>query len=196
MKTYDFDKIIERRGTGAIKTDALGKVFGKEDLVPLWVADMDFETPDFIVNALKDRLEHPVFGYTAEPEDYRPAIIDWIAGLHGWEIRKEWISYIPGIVKGIGMAINALLEKDEKVIIQPPVYHPFRLVPQRNGRACSIRSVRPSTGMKWTLRTSRPYATTGAGCSFSRTRTTRPASHGPARVSKDSHPSATAGASS
>ena len=142
MKTYDFDKIIERRGTGAIKTDALGKVFGKEDLVPLWVADMDFETPDFIVNALKERLEHPVFGYTAEPEDYRPAIIDWIAGLHGWEIRKEWISYIPGIVKGIGMAINALLEKDEKVIIQPPVYHPFRLVPQRNGREVVFNPLR------------------------------------------------------
>ena len=134
MKTYDFDKTVERRGTGAIKTDALKKVFGKEDLIPMWVADMDFETPDFIVDALKERLEHPVFGYTAEPEDYRPAIIDWVRGLHGWEIRKEWISYIPGIVKGIGMAINALLEKDEKVIIQPPVYHPFRLVPQKNGR--------------------------------------------------------------
>lgn len=134
MKIYDFDKIVERRGTGAIKTDALKKVFGKEDLIPMWVADMDFETPDFIVDALKERLEHPVFGYTAEPEDYRPAIIDWVRKIHGWEIRKEWISYIPGIVKGIGMAINALLEKDEKVIIQPPVYHPFRLVPQKNGR--------------------------------------------------------------
>lgn len=142
MKAYDFDRIIERRGTGAIKTDALKKVFGKEDLVPLWVADMDFETPDFIVNALKERLEHPVFGYTAEPEDYRPAIIDWVAGLHGWDIRKEWISYIPGIVKGIGMAINALLEKDEKVIIQPPVYHPFRLVPQRNGREVVFNPLR------------------------------------------------------
>ena len=134
MKTYDFDKIVERRGTGAIKTDALKKVFGKEDLIPMWVADMDFETPDFIVDALKERLEHPVFGYTAEPADYRPAIIDWVREIHGWEIRKEWISYIPGIVKGIGMSINALLEKDEKVIIQPPVYHPFRLVPQKNGR--------------------------------------------------------------
>ena len=134
MKTYDFDKIVERRDTGAIKTDALKKVFGKEDLIPMWVADMDFETPDFIVDALKERLEHPVFGYTAEPADYRPAIIDWVRKIHGWEIRKEWISYIPGIVKGIGMAINALLEKDEKVIIQPPVYHPFRLVPQKNGR--------------------------------------------------------------
>ena len=134
MKTYDFDKIVERRGTGAIKTDGLKKVFGKEHLIPMWVADMDFETPDFIVDALKERLEHPVFGYTAEPADYRPAIIDWVRKIHGWEIRKEWISYIPGIVKGIGMAINALLEKDEKVIIQPPVYHPFRLVPQKNGR--------------------------------------------------------------
>jgi cystathionine beta-lyase len=103
---------------------------------------MDFETPDLIVNALRERLEHPVFGYTAEPEDYRPAIIDWVAGLHGWEIRKEWISYIPGIVKGIGMAINALLEKDEKVIIQPPVYHPFRLVPQRNGREVVFNPLR------------------------------------------------------
>ena len=145
MKIYDFDRIIERKGTGAIKTDALKKVFGKEDLVPLWVADMDFETPDFITDALKKRLEHPVFGYTAEPEDYRPAIIDWIAGLHGWEIRKEWISYIPGIVKGIGMAINALLEKDEKVIIQPPVYHPFRLVPQRNGRDVVFNPLRETS---------------------------------------------------
>ena len=88
MKTYDFDKIVERRGTGAIKTDALKKVFGKEDLIPMGVADRDVETPDFIVDALKERLEHPVFGYTAEPEDYRPAIIDWVRGLHGWEIRK------------------------------------------------------------------------------------------------------------
>ena len=134
MRTYDFEKIIERRGTGAVKTDALKNVFGKEELTPMWVADMDFETPDFIVEAIRKRLEHPIFGYTVEPEDFRPAIIDWIADHHGWNVQKEWISYIPGIVKGIGMAINALLEKDDKVIIQPPVYHPFRLVPQKNGR--------------------------------------------------------------
>lgn len=134
MKTYDFDKIIERRGSGAVKTDALKNVFGNEDAIPMWVADMDFETPDFIINAIRKRMEHAIFGYTVEPEEFRQAIIDWIAGHHGWNIRKEWISYIPGIVKGIGMAINALLEKDDKVIIQPPVYHPFRLVPQKNGR--------------------------------------------------------------
>ena len=134
MKIYDFDKVIERRGSGAVKTDALGKVFGKEELIPLWVADMDFETPDFITDALKERLEHPIFGYPVEPEDFKPSICDWVRNQHGWDVRKEWLCFIPGIVKGIGMAINALLGKDEKVIIQPPVYHPFRIIPQKNQR--------------------------------------------------------------
>ena len=134
MERYDFDKVIDRRGSGAVKTDALGKVYGKDDLIPLWVADMDFETPDFIVNALKERLEHPVFGYTVIPEDYWQTVQKWIADRHGWETRCEWMTFIPGIVKGIGMAINALLKEDEKVIIQPPVYHPFRLIPQKNGK--------------------------------------------------------------
>ena len=133
MKRFDFDKIIDRSGSGAIKSDAVEKVFGKPGLTPMWVADMDFETPEFIIDAIKKRMEHPVFGYTVEPEDFRPAIIDWIKDHHDWKIEKEWISYIPGRVKGIGMAINALLNKGDKVVIQPPVYHPFRLVPQRNG---------------------------------------------------------------
>ena len=134
MKTYDFDKIIERRGTGAVKTDALKKVYGKEDLIPLWVADMEFETPDFIIEAICKRLEHPVFGYTVMPEGYWETVKTWIEDHHGWKTETEWMTFIPGIVKGIGMVINALLEKEDKVIIQPPVYHPFRLIPQKNGR--------------------------------------------------------------
>ena len=133
MKIYDFDKVIDRRGSGAVKTDALKNVYGSEDLVPLWVADMDFETPDFIVDALRKRLEHPVFGYTVIPEDYWATVQKWILEHHGWQTECSWMSFIPGIVKGIGMAVNALLEKGDKVIIQPPVYHPFRLVPQKNG---------------------------------------------------------------
>lgn len=129
---YDFDKVIERRGTGAVKTDALMKIYGRDDLTALWVADMDFETPDFITDALKNRLEHSLYGYTVEPEEYWPTVMKWIEDRHQWKVEREWLTYIPGIVKGIGMAINALLDKDEKVIIQPPVYHPFRLVPQRN----------------------------------------------------------------
>ena len=84
--------------------------------------------------ALKERLEHPIFGYPVEPEDFKPSICDWVRNQHGWDVRKEWLCFIPGIVKGIGMAINALLEKDEKVIIQPPVFHPLRIIPQKNQR--------------------------------------------------------------
>ena len=142
MKHYDFDRIIDRKGSGAIKCDALGKFFGKDDLIPMWVADMDFETPDFITEALMERMKHPVFGYTAEPEDYRPAICDWIAERHGWQVKSEWLSYIPGIVKGIGMVINVFMKEDEKVIIQPPVYHPFRLVPQKNHREVVFNPLR------------------------------------------------------
>ena len=134
MGRYDFDKVIDRKGSGAIKTDALKDKFGREDLIPLWVADMDFETAPFIVDALKERLEHPVFGYTAQPADYWPTVRQWIADHHGWETECSWMTFIPGIVKGIGMVINALLKDDEKVIIQPPVYHPFRLIPQGNRR--------------------------------------------------------------
>lgn len=134
MGTYDFDKIIERRGTGALKTNVLEERYGNADLLPLWVADMDFETPQFITDALRERLEHSLFGYTVEPEDYRPAIIDWLAEHHNWKVEREWMSYIPGVVKGIGMAVNVFVKPDEKVIIQPPVYHPFRLTTEGNGR--------------------------------------------------------------
>ncbi len=131
---YNFDEIIERRGTGAIKADLLEEKFGRSDLLPAWVADMDFATPSFIMDALKKRLEHPILGYTAEPADYRPAIIDWEKKLHGWDIEPEWISYIPGIVKGIGMVINVFTKPGDDVVIMPPVYHPFRITAEENGR--------------------------------------------------------------
>lgn len=132
--TYDFDKYVNRRGTDSLKWDALTERYGRDDVISLWVADMDFETPPFIVDALKQRLTHPVFGYTKEPETYWPTVVDWVDRQHGWQVKPEWLTYIPGIVKGIGMAINVFVAPDEKVIIQPPVYHPFRLVPQYNGR--------------------------------------------------------------
>lgn len=134
MEKYDFDKVIERRGTGALKTDRLKERFGRDDLLAAWVADMDFATPPFIVEALKKRLEHPIFGYCVEPDEYRPLIIKWEKDLHGWEIKPEWISYIPGIVKGIGMVINVFTKPGEDVFIMPPVYHPFRIVTELNGR--------------------------------------------------------------
>ena len=136
-----FDTLIDRRGSGALKTDALRERFpmyrnedGKDDLLSMWVADMDFATPDFILDAIRQRLEHPVLGYTIEPADYRPAIIDWVQSHHGWEIQPEWISYIPGVVKGIGTALNLFTNPGDSVAIMEPVYHIFRQVIEGNGR--------------------------------------------------------------
>ena len=136
-----FDTLIDRRGSGALKTDALRERFpmyrnedGWDDLLPMWVADMDFATPDFILDAIRQRLEHPILGYTIEPEDYRPAIIDWVRSHHGWEIQPEWISYIPGVVKGIGTALNIFTKPGDSVAIMEPVYHIFRQVIEGNGR--------------------------------------------------------------
>lgn len=131
---YDFDKIVDRTGSGDLKHEVLAERYGRADLLPLWVADMDFETPEFITDALRRRLEHSLFGYTVEPKDYWPTVQKWIKDHHGWDVKREWLSYIPGIVKGIGMVINVFTKPDEKVIIHPPVYHPFRLTPEGNGR--------------------------------------------------------------
>ena len=122
MKQYNFDEIIERRGTNCVKYDLLKKDFGNENLVPLWVADMDFRTPDFIVNAIKKRLEHEIFGYTFDSDSYYNSIIEWVHYKHNWKIQREWLSYIPGIVKGIGFVLQCFTKPGDKVIIQPPVY--------------------------------------------------------------------------
>lgn len=131
---YDFNKIIDRSGSGDLKHCVLQERYGRADLLPLWVADMDFETPAFITDALRQRLDHSLFGYTVVPEELWTTITRWIQDHHQWTVQREWLTYIPGIVKGIGMAINVFVKEDEKVIIQPPVYHPFRLTPEGNGR--------------------------------------------------------------
>ena len=130
----DFDREIDRHGSNSIKYDALKELFGRDDLLPMWVADMDFETPSFILDALRRRLDHPVLGYSHLPQDYWPRIADWIAAHHDWHPDPSWMCFIPGIVKGIGMVVQALTQPGDKIIIQPPVYHPFRLVPQNMGR--------------------------------------------------------------
>lgn len=132
--TYSFDKIIDRRGSNDLKHSVLQERYGRDDLLPLWVADMDFETPPFITEALRQRLDHSLFGYTVVPEELWSTIIQWVRDHHQWEVRREWLTYIPGIVKGIGMAVNVFSQEGDKVIIQPPIYHPFRLTPQGNKR--------------------------------------------------------------
>ncbi|MBQ2787909.1 MAG: PatB family C-S lyase [Bacteroidaceae bacterium] len=134
MTKYNFDKIRDRSNTNAVKTEMMQELFGRTDLLPLWVADMDFDTPPCVTEALRKRLEHPIFGYTTLPPGYWQSIAHWIETHHNWKTNEEWYTFIPGIVRGIGMAINVFVEKDEKVIIQPPVYHPFRMTTEENGR--------------------------------------------------------------
>lgn len=125
MKKYNFDEIIDRENTDCVKYEGREMFFGKFDLLPLWVADMDFRTPDFIVEAIKKRAEHEIFGYSFKPKTYTNAIIDWQKKRHNWDIKPEWISFSPGVVAGFTMAIDALSNDGDGVIIQPPVYFPF-----------------------------------------------------------------------
>lgn len=142
MKIYDFNAPIDRRGTHCVKFDALKDMYGRDDLLSLWVADMDFATPDFIIDALKRRLDHPVLGYPVQYDGYWQSVVDWIYNHHGWQVQREWMRYIPGIVKGIGMVVNVFTQPGDKIIIQPPVYHPFRLVPEHNGRDIVMNPLR------------------------------------------------------
>ena len=130
---YDFDELIDRHGTRCIKYDTLQDEFGRADLNALWVADMDFRTPDFIIDALKRRLDHPVLGYPTTGSDYFEIVSRWVEDLHGWKVPAECFRYVPGIVKGFGFAERCLLRPGDKVIIQKPVYHPFRIVTEQSG---------------------------------------------------------------
>ena len=140
---YDFDEIIDRRGSRCIKYDTLEAEFGRPDLNALWVADMDFRTPDFILDALRRRLDHPVLGYPTTGSDYFEIVSKWVEDLHGWKVPASCFRYVPGIVKGFGFAQRCFLQPGDKVIIQQPVYHPFRIVPEESGFEVVDNPLRP-----------------------------------------------------
>lgn len=131
---YNFDEIIDRRGTDSVKWDAVGERFGRNDLLPLWVADMDFRTPPFIIEALRTRMEHEVLGYTFASEAWYTSIIAWLQKRYGWTIQREMLTFMPGIVRGLAFAIHCFTRPGDKVMVMPPVYHPFFLVTQKNKR--------------------------------------------------------------
>lgn len=131
---YDFDTIVDRRGSGAIMTDCLKERYGREDLLPLWIADMNFETPEPVRQALEQRLAHQVYGYSIAPESYWEAIRSWERRIHGWEIARETLSFIPGIVRGIAFVLQCFTQPGDKVVVQPPVYMPFLNLPRANDR--------------------------------------------------------------
>jgi cystathionine beta-lyase len=122
---YNFDEQVDRKGTNCLKYDALGKMFGKSDLLPLWVADTDFKTPDFIVNAIKERAEHEIFGYTFRSDSYTDVVVNWMRQRHDWIIKSKWLSFSPGVVAALTIGVETFSNPGDGVIVQPPVYFPF-----------------------------------------------------------------------
>jgi cystathionine beta-lyase len=123
---YDFDTIVDRRGSASIKWDNSKRYTGMEQLLPLWVADMDFPACTEVIEALKRRACHGIFGYTLEPESYYRAVIDWMGRRHKWEIRRDWMVAAPGVIPSLNLSLLAFSEVGDGVIIQPPVYYPFK----------------------------------------------------------------------
>lgn len=131
---FDFDKHINRRGTNSYKWDNLETLFGENSILPLWVADMDFLSPPAVVEAIKKRAGQGIYGYTIYDEDYTGAIRGWFKKRFYWDIRPEWLTYCPGVVTALSMAVECFTEPGDRIIIQPPVYYPFYEVIAENGR--------------------------------------------------------------
>ncbi|MDD3108886.1 MAG: PatB family C-S lyase [Alistipes sp.] len=131
---YNFDQTIIREGTDCEKFDARNEIFGRTDVIPMWVADMDFAVAPAITDAIKRRAEHPVFGYTMRCTAYWQSIIGWVQRHSGWALQPEWLDFSPGVVSGIVFALRAFTQEGDGVVIQPPVYHPFARQTRLNGR--------------------------------------------------------------
>ncbi len=131
---YDFDHVISRYNTNSVKWDKTEKLFGDKDILPMWIADMDFACPKPVVDAVKERAEHGIFGYTSRSQDYFMAFIDWVERRHNWSIKKQWIRCTPGIMTALSIAIQSFTNERDKIIIQTPVYTPFTKVIEKNNR--------------------------------------------------------------
>jgi cysteine-S-conjugate beta-lyase len=122
---YNFDEIFDRTGTSSFKYDLRKTFFGADDITPMWVADMDFATPDFVREAIQKRLDQPIFGYTFRDEEYFNSIIQWFARRHSWPVEKDWIVFSPGILPALNLIVLALTAENDEIIVQSPVYYPF-----------------------------------------------------------------------
>lgn len=129
-----FDRIINRTGTNSIKWDHYNMSDKISDAIPLSVADMEFDAPLPVIDALVKRAEHGIFGYTAVPESYFRSLAAWLERRFDWQVKKDWIRFSPGVIPALNFAIQAFTDPGDRVVIQPPVYHPFRYAISNNGR--------------------------------------------------------------
>ncbi|MFS0637047.1 MalY/PatB family protein [Mesobacillus foraminis] len=134
MGNYNFNEVIDRLQTASVKWEMTREVYGTGDVLPMWVADMDFKPPSEVSEAITDRVNHGIYGYTFVTPSASKAVQGWVKQRHGWEIRKSWLFYSPGVVPTISMAIQAFTDPGDKVMLQSPVYTPFFGMTEENGR--------------------------------------------------------------
>lgn len=131
---YNFDEIVDREHTVSLKYDLRAEIFRNPDVIPMWVADMDFRTPDFIMNALRERLDHEILGYTYMPASFNQAVVKWLLRHYRWKVDPSWICFSPGVVPALNLLVMAFTEPGDKIIVQPPVYFPFFSAIMNHGR--------------------------------------------------------------
>lgn len=143
---YNFDMVIDRTNSNSVKWDDVRRDSENSDIIPMWVADMDFISPQEVIEALGKRVEHGVFGYPAVTEQYKQVIVDWMKGRHDWDIEKDWIKPAPGVIPSINWLIEAFSKPGDKVIIQTPVYTPFYTVVENIGRHAVLNPLKLEDG--------------------------------------------------
>lgn len=121
----EFDKYIDRKNTNSLKWDYCKRVFGTDDLLPMWVADSDWKAPQVVIDAVMERVKHGIFGYTEPGEELNEVIVNWVKRKYHWDIRPEWLVYISGVVPAVNVALKSFAGEENNVILQPPVYYPF-----------------------------------------------------------------------
>lgn len=134
MEKYNFDEIIDRRGTDCVKWDGMKEHWGTDSLEAMWVADMDFRTPPFIIESIRKRLEHEVLGYTMPHPRWGEAITGWLGRRHGWKVDEDKLLFLPGLVRGLAYVVHCFTSPGDRVMVMDPVYHPFFLVTRNTGR--------------------------------------------------------------
>ena len=142
----EFDRVVSRNGTSSLKYDGRISYFGASDILPLWVADMDFAVPAAVRNALMARAAHPIYGYTVYPESLYEALMVWLERRHSWRVERDWIVWCPGVVPSLHAAIIALNQPDDAVIVQPPVYTPFLAAPKTVGSRLMLNPLKFEDG--------------------------------------------------
>ncbi|HQP26612.1 MAG TPA: aminotransferase class I/II-fold pyridoxal phosphate-dependent enzyme, partial [Candidatus Syntrophosphaera sp.] len=132
--SYDFDRITNRRGSGCFKYDGLNMIYGRDDLISLWVADMDFPVAPAIMEALQKRLDHGIFGYNLRLPVFYDTVLNWVEKQYGYKADGDWMLSTPGVMPAVSLAVTVLTEPGDGVLIQTPVYRPFHNAALDQGR--------------------------------------------------------------